>query len=102
MFTLKLNAPLCNTKRIPPPPSQSTVYNDDFIEEISTQPTEKINFHASSCNLNRTNAEKSYNFPLINQIMEMGFSKKSVELAVKTLSKCFLNFLCFCYSFFPF
>jgi len=88
----EMNAPLCNTKRTPQPPSQPTlihgvsVYNDDFIEEISTQPTEKINFHAPSCNSNRTNAEKSNNFPLINQIMEMGFSKKSVELAVKTLS----------------
>lgn len=77
----EISAPLV-TPQPPPPPLQPTlihgipIYNDAMIDELQTPSSEDSNVHHG----------KKPPGPLVSQIMEMGFSRKSVELAIKSLT----------------
>ncbi|XP_055844671.1 probable E3 ubiquitin-protein ligase HERC2 isoform X2 [Episyrphus balteatus] len=73
-----------------PPPVQPTlvhgvpIYNDGSNDDVSSSTPAADAQGASS--IAAANRNKTAPCPLVSQIMEMGFSRKSVELAVKTLT----------------
>lgn len=79
----EISVPFSTLNRFVPQPIQPTmihgvpIYNE-MVDDLQTPSSEESNGR---------NGCKKQPSPLVVQIMEMGFSRKSVELAVKTLSK---------------
>ncbi len=82
----EINAPLANIRRPMPPPVQPTlihgvpIYNDGLLDDIQTPSSESSNLCSGARVTNRKLS------PMISQIVEMGFSRKSINLALKAVT----------------
>lgn len=81
----EINAPLTTIRRPVPPPVQPTlihgipIYNDGLLDDLQTPSSESSNLCSGT---RATNRKLS---PMISQIVEMGFSRKSINLALKAV-----------------
>lgn len=82
----EINAPLATVKRPIPPPVHPTlihgvpIYNDGLLDDIPTPSSESSNLCSGARASNRKLS------PMIAQIVEMGFSRKSINLALKAVT----------------
>lgn len=83
----EINAPLATVRRPIPPPVQPTlihgvpIYNDGLLDDnVQTPSSESSNL----CSGTRATHRKLS--PMISQIVEMGFSRKSINLALKAVT----------------